>query len=70
VKVDGTNEGRDLDQLYQRYGVEGLPTVIFFGGDGRLLDHPRITGFLPPARFLAEMEKVPELTSGISVCSR
>jgi thiol:disulfide interchange protein DsbD len=70
VKVDGTNEGRDLDQLYQRYGVEGLPTVIFFGGDGRLLDHPRITGFLPPERFLAEMEKVPELTSGISVCSR
>jgi thiol:disulfide interchange protein DsbD len=70
VKVDGTNEGREIDTLYQRYGVEGLPTVIFVAGDGRVLDHPRITGFLPPERFLAEMERVPELTSGISVCSR
>lgn len=70
IKVDGTDEGDDVEALYKRYGIQGLPTVLFVSGDGRVLDSPRVTGFLKADRFLTQMEKVRGLTSDTSVCSR
>ncbi len=58
IKVDGTNGQDALDALYQRFGVEGLPTVAFVSSRGEILAHPRVTGFLGPEEFLEEMRRV------------
>lgn len=58
VKIDGTHEDDDILALYDRYGVQGLPTVLFLQPDGTPLDDPRVTGFLDGPRFLTEMQKV------------
>jgi thioredoxin:protein disulfide reductase len=58
IKVDGTNGQDALDALYQRFGIEGLPTVAFVSSRGEILVHPRVTGFLGPEEFLEEMRRV------------
>jgi len=58
IKVDGTNEVDAVEALYQRYGVQGLPTVAFISSKGEVLADPRVTGFLRADKFLAELRKV------------
>jgi len=58
IKVDGTNGQDALDALYQRFGIEGLPTVAFVSSRGEILVRPRVTGFLGPQEFLEEMRRV------------
>ncbi|MBL8957231.1 MAG: thioredoxin family protein [Myxococcaceae bacterium] len=58
IKVDGTNDHEVLDTLYERFGVKGLPTVAFVAPNGTVLADPKVTGFLPPEKFLAELKKV------------
>jgi thiol:disulfide interchange protein DsbD len=58
IKVDGTNEVDGVNALYERYGVSALPTVTFISSQGEVLLEPRINGFLPPDKFLAELKKV------------
>jgi thioredoxin:protein disulfide reductase len=58
IKVDGTHEHSSVEKLYQRFGVQGLPTVLFIDPGGEPLRNPRITGFLGPEKFLSEMNKV------------
>jgi thiol:disulfide interchange protein DsbD len=58
IKVDGTNGQDALDALYQRFGVEGLPTVAFVSSRGEILQKPRVLGFLGPEEFLEEMRRV------------
>jgi thiol:disulfide interchange protein DsbD len=65
IKVDGTQDHEVLDALYARFGVQGLPTVAFVSPTGDVLTSPRVTGFLPPDKFLPEMQKV-----ALATCSR
>ncbi|MEW5737349.1 MAG: cytochrome c biogenesis protein CcdA [Myxococcota bacterium] len=58
IKVDGTEDHDVLESLYQRFGIQGLPTVAFVDPLGNVLDSPRVTGFLPPEKFVKEMQKV------------
>lgn len=58
IKVDGTNGQDALDALYQRFGIEGLPTVAFVSSGGEILANPRVTGFLGPEEFLEQMRRV------------
>ena len=58
IKADGTNATDPMDALYQRFGVNGLPTVAFVSSDGTILDNPRVLGFLDPSKFAEEMRKV------------
>ncbi len=39
-----------------RYGVKGLPTVLFLAPDGTPIPDLTVTGFLPPDAFLTRME--------------
>ena len=58
VQVDATRDDDPaLDQVKDRYGVVGLPTVVLVGSDGR--EHARFTEFVPPDRFLAAIRDVP-----------
>jgi thiol:disulfide interchange protein DsbD len=65
IKVDGTNDHEVLDKLYAKFGVGGLPTVAFIDPMGDVLTEPRVTGYLPHEKFLAEMKKV-----HLATCSR
>ena len=58
IKVDGTNPDELIDTLYERFGVQGLPTVAFVSSDGKVLEEPRVTGFVEPEAFLAQLRKV------------
>jgi thiol:disulfide interchange protein DsbD len=55
-KVDLTRSNRENQALATEYRVMGVPTVIVFSGGGEVF---RITGFEPPARFLARLQAVP-----------
>jgi thiol:disulfide interchange protein DsbD len=58
IKIDATNSEDALDALMERFGVEGLPTVAFVSSQGEVLRDPRVTGFLEPELFTAELKKV------------
>lgn len=59
LKVDGTVEDDAILALYERYQVQGLPTVVFITPDGKVMDDPKVTGFVDAPRFLDLMKKVP-----------
>jgi len=65
VKVDGTDDHEVLDALYKRFGVQGLPTVAFIDPMGKVLESPRVTGFMKADDFVNELKKVQ-----IATCSR
>lgn len=65
IKVDGTEDHEILDELYKRFGVQGLPTVAFIDPMGAIMSDPKVTGFMPPDKFVAELHKVRTAT-----CSR
>ena len=58
VKGDATTLEDPVPRLFDRYGVLGLPTVVFIDSHGRTLTAPRVTGFVPPARFLELLGEV------------
>lgn len=57
VKVDATSDDDPaVDEVKNKYGVVGLPTVIVLGADGR--ERARITEFMPPDQFLSTLRAV------------
>ncbi len=58
IKVDGTKESDALDKIYDQYGVEGLPTVVFIKSDGTVLKDPRVIGFVDPSEMIAILKKI------------
>jgi thiol:disulfide interchange protein DsbD len=58
VKVDATNDSPMLDSIQKRYGIVGLPTVVFIDSHGRTLVDPYVTGFVAPAEYLTLMQRV------------
>jgi thioredoxin:protein disulfide reductase len=58
VKLDATDLSPEMETLFARYGVLGLPAVIFVNSSGQVLDSPRVTGFVPADRFLPLMRQV------------
>lgn len=53
VRLDAEGEGR---ALARELGVEAYPTIVFSDAGGAEVD--RIVGFLPPDRFVAEVERI------------
>ncbi|MCL2258717.1 MAG: thioredoxin family protein, partial [Proteobacteria bacterium] len=58
IKVDGTRESKQIEALYERFSIQGLPTVIFISPKGELLSRPRMEGFLGPREVLRLMQQV------------
>ncbi len=56
VKVNAEKEGKELAK---KYGVKGYPTILFLDGNGEIMG--RIGGYLPPAGFADELNKVDSL---------
>jgi len=59
LKVDLTRyNSPEAKALRERYGVTGVPEVLFFRPDGNEVREARVLGFMPPAPFLERMSFV------------
>lgn len=58
IKVDATADTPPLQELQKRFGIVGLPTVVFFNGKGQLCKTPRVNQFMPAEDYLPLMKSV------------
>ncbi|MEW5854217.1 MAG: cytochrome c biogenesis protein CcdA [Myxococcota bacterium] len=58
AKIDSTEMTDQMTALWQKYGITGLPAVIFIDSTGKVLTDPRVEGFLAAPDYLREMKKV------------
>lgn len=61
LKLDLTSPaaGSDAERAKGRFGIRGVPTVIFIDGAGREREELRLEGFEKPPVFLGRMKQVP-----------
>lgn len=57
-KVDMTYDSPESRALRQRFGVKGVPEVLFFTPKGEEIRHARVVGFVEPQPFLERMRYV------------
>ncbi len=61
IKLDLTRKGDPArEKLLTRYGVKGVPTVVFLAPGGTERKDLRLVDFLPPDQFLVRMSKAKE----------
>lgn len=53
VKIDSTkSDDPKIKQLWEKYGIVGLPAVVFINQNGTMLSEKTITGFVNAREFL------------------
>jgi len=57
-RVDFTIDSPANGALAERYGVVGLPCILFLDGTGTEIPNSRITGFMTPQEFIAHTQRV------------
>jgi thiol:disulfide interchange protein DsbD len=55
LRADVTEMTAEVEKWMQSYEVLGVPTIVFFGADGK--EATRVVGFVEPERFLALMRE-------------
>ena len=56
-RVDLTRyDSPESKALKQKYGISGVPTVVFIGPDGQEVVEARVEGFLSPEHFVERMK--------------
>ncbi|MES2963210.1 MAG: protein-disulfide reductase DsbD [Bdellovibrionota bacterium] len=55
LKIDATEDFPGLDKLKSTYNVRGLPTMVFYGADGKIRPELTVTGFEDADKFLERM---------------
>lgn len=63
LKVDVTNNSPQNQALLAAHQVLGLPTILFFDGQGQPLDNLRVTGFMGAPEFIRHLQKLPGSTT-------
>jgi len=58
LRIDATEMTDAMEALFEKYGVLGLPNVVFIDSSGTILDDPRVTGFVSADKFLELMRTV------------
>ena len=57
IKIDSTKtDDQKVKQLWNKYGVVGLPTIVFVNKDGTVLKDKTITGFVDAREFVQVLE--------------
>jgi thiol:disulfide interchange protein DsbD len=64
LKADLTRRSGSVDAFYKKYGVKGVPTLIFLKPDGTEITDLRGTGYEPKDVFLEKMNRARELAGG------
>lgn len=57
LKVDATEDSPELGKLKRKYGVLGLPTMIFYDPTGKVRSELTVTGFEDADSFIQKMNK-------------
>lgn len=57
LKFDATNDSEANQKILQKYGIRGLPTVMFINRKGDLLDHLSFSQFLEWSDFKIKMQE-------------
>ena len=58
VKLDFTRNSPEVERLKRKYGIVGLPVVIFFDSEGNQLTDKRLEKFVEPEAFLTLLEGI------------
>lgn len=59
IKVDCTNvDDPEIKGLWSKYGIVGLPTIIFIDKNGVVLRNKSVIGFVNPSKFMQIMDSV------------
>lgn len=58
LKVDATTENDQVTPVLEKYGVIGLPTIIFIERDGTIRKDLTLTGYEPPLDFIKRLKKL------------
>jgi thiol:disulfide interchange protein DsbD len=64
LKADLTRRSGPEEIFYKKYGVKGVPTLIFLRPDGSEIMELRGTGYEPKDAFLKKMNRALELVRG------
>ena len=59
IKIDCTNNNDPkIKQLWEKYGIVGLPTIVFINKDGTIERDKTITGFVNAEEFLLSLRNL------------
>lgn len=58
LKMDATKESAELDRLKKKYGIVGLPTILFIDSQGNWLKNKTLTEFENETSFLRRIENL------------
>jgi thiol:disulfide interchange protein DsbD len=58
IKADVTDNTEKEKALSKKYGVFGPPAILFFDEKGNVIQSKTIIGFIPPAEFLAHLNRL------------
>ena len=59
IKIDCTNTNDPkIKQLWEKYGIVGLPTIVFINKDGTIASDKTITGFINAEEFLRSLRSL------------
>ena len=58
IKIDATKNTAEVQELFKKYGIIGLPAVIFIDKKGNFLHNFTISGFLKPEEFLKVINQI------------
>lgn len=56
LRFDATQDSPELEQLKKRYGIVGLPTLVFYDNKGQWQPELQVTEFLPTERLLESIK--------------
>lgn len=63
LQADVTQNSPEQAALLKHLNVLGLPTILFFGADGKELPQSRVTGFMDSAEFTAHLHNAKASTT-------
>ncbi|MCS5628686.1 MAG: thioredoxin family protein [Planctomycetes bacterium] len=58
IRVDTTKPSPEAHAAFRRFGINGVPTVVFIDASGRDLGWSRTRGFVQPQRFLEILRSI------------
>lgn len=63
VKIDATKLTPDIKSLFSKYGIVGLPAVIFIDKQGKVLEDYMLSGFEKPGEFIKRLKAIKSINA-------